>query len=80
MKKFILKKVSRWQEKHEKNPSGGSHRCLLESVIINFQTFDDKKIPQDGHTGACLNGLSLTCKLLLIEQITGEIDRKICDS
>ena len=60
--------------------SQGSHRHLLEIAIINFQAFDDQKIPQEDHTGPCLKGLSLSCKLLLIEQITGEIDRKISDS
>ena len=40
---------------------------LLERALINFQAFDDQNILLEDHTGACLKGLSLTCKLLMIE-------------
>ena len=53
--------------------SRGSHRRLLERAIINFQALGEQTIAQVDHTGACLKGLLLTSKLLLIEQITGEI-------
>ena len=53
--------------------SRGLHRRLLERAIINFQALGEQIIPQEDHTGACLKGLSLTSKFLVIEQITGKI-------
>ena len=55
--------------------SQGSHGCLLERAVINFQALGqlfqalgNRKIPQEDHTGTCLKVLSLTFKLLVIEK------------
>ena len=54
--------------------SQGSHRLLLERAIINFQALGDRKIHQEHHTVACFNKRAIiNFKLLLIEQIIGEI-------
>ena len=42
-------------------------------TIVKFQALAIKLIPQEYHKGDCLKELSLTFKLLLIEQIIGEI-------
>ena len=50
-----------------------SRKRLPERAIVNFQALGDQINPQEDHTGDCLKELSLPFKLLLIEQITGDL-------